>query len=380
MAIGVGSVLLERGSELAGLTAVVDSARRGSGRLAVIQGEAGIGKTALLQVACEYARATQMTVLRARGGELEGEFAWGVVRQLFDPLLASSDDRSQDLLSEAAVLARPAVGLQTSPAAGVAVSFSTLHGLYWLTVNVAQRTPTLIAVDDAHWADRPSLRFLVHLAARLAGLPVTCLVVTRPVGTEPSADTELLARLARGDGAELFRPAALSDQSSAELVRGYLSPEADEDYCLACHEMSGGNPFLLRSLIDALAAEGTDPTMAGAARVRRMTLEAVSHSVLVRLAALPPGALKLARAVSVMGAQAQLRHARRLAKLGADEAAVATGALARAGILRVARACWSSCTRWFVRPSIRTFPLPCADGGTRAPRTSWRRREHPPRS
>ena len=334
MAIDVGSVLLERGSELAGLTAVVDSARRGSGRLAVIQGEAGIGKTALLQVACEYARATEMTVLRARGGELEREFAWGVVRQLFDPLLASSDDRGQDLLSEAAVLARPAVGLQTSAAAGVAVSFSTLHGLYWLTVNVAQRTPTLIAVDDAHWADRPSLRFLVHLAARLAGLPVTCLVVTRPVGTEPSTDTELLARLARGDGAELFRPAALSDQASAELVRGYLSPEADEDYCLACHEMSGGNPFLLRSLIDALAAEGTDPTMAGAARVRRMTPEAVSHSVLVRLAALPPGALKLARAVSAMGAQAQLRHARRLAKLGADEAAVATGALARAGILR----------------------------------------------
>ncbi len=334
MAIDAGSVLLERGSELAGLTAVVDSARRGSGRLAVIQGEAGIGKTALLQEACEYARATEMTVLRARGGELEREFAWGVVRQLFDPLLASSDDRSEDLLAEAAVLARPAVGLQTSAAAEVAVSFSTLHGLYWLTVNVAQRTPALIAVDDAHWADRPSLRFLVHLAARLAGLPVACLVVTRPVGTEPSADAELLARLAREGGAELFRPAALSDQASAELVREYLSPDADDDYCLACHEMSGGNPFLLRSLIDALAAEGTNPTIDGAARVRRMTPEAVSHSVLVRLAALPPGALKLARAVSVMGAQAQLRHARRLAKLGADEAAMATGALARSGILR----------------------------------------------
>ena len=331
MAIDTGSVLLERGSELAGLTALVDSARRGSGRLAVIQGEAGIGKTALLQATCEYARATEMAVLRARGGELEREFAWGVVRQLFDPLLRSSGDCREDLLSEAAMLARPAVGLQTTAAAEDAVSFSTLHGLYWLSVNVCQRTPALIAVDDAHWADRPSLRFLVHLAARLGGLPVACLVVTRPVGSEPSANAELLARLAREPDAELFLPAALSYQASAELVRGYLAPE---DYCLACHEMSGGNPFLLRSLIDALAAEGPDPTMAGAARVRRMTPEAVSHSVLVRLAVLPPGALKLARAVSVMGAQAQPRRARRLAELGADEAAEATGALARGGILR----------------------------------------------
>src|SRR2546425_631610 len=51
-------------------------------------------------------------------------------------------------------------------------AFALMHGLYWLTANLADRTPLLIAVDDAHWVDGPTLRFLHYLAQRLAGLPV----------------------------------------------------------------------------------------------------------------------------------------------------------------------------------------------------------------
>jgi predicted ATPase len=56
-------------------------------------------------------------------------------------------------------------------------SFAVLHGLHWLTVSIAQRTPVLLTVDDLHWADQPSLRFIGHLVRRLEGLPVA-LVLT----------------------------------------------------------------------------------------------------------------------------------------------------------------------------------------------------------
>ena len=57
-----------------------------------------------------------------------------------------------------------------------------LHGLYWLAANFASRTPTLVVVDDVHWADEPSLRWLLYLARRLEGLPLLLLVGTRPPG------------------------------------------------------------------------------------------------------------------------------------------------------------------------------------------------------
>ena len=55
-----------------------------------------------------------------------------------------------------------------------------LHGLYWLAANFASRTPTLLVVDDLHWADEPSLRWLHYLARRLEGLPLLLLTGTRP--------------------------------------------------------------------------------------------------------------------------------------------------------------------------------------------------------
>jgi predicted ATPase len=70
-----------------------------------------------------------------------------------------------------------------------------LHGLYWLMVNMTNEAPLLVAVDDLHWADRPSLRFVVYFASRLEGLPVLLLATIRPVGPEPAGDTDLLARL-----------------------------------------------------------------------------------------------------------------------------------------------------------------------------------------
>src|SRR3954469_14189078 len=82
-----GPILLEREAELAALHAYVDAAAAGAGRLVAIEGRAGIGKTRLLGEARAIAAEAGLTVIHARAAELEHEFAYGVVRQLFDAVL-----------------------------------------------------------------------------------------------------------------------------------------------------------------------------------------------------------------------------------------------------------------------------------------------------
>ena len=154
-----GASLLEREAQVAALEALAGAARSGGGRFAVIEGSAGIGKTRLLAEAREIAGTAEMRVLAARGGELEGEFAYGIVRQLFEPLLASaSPDLRAELLSGPAALVEPLFG--APPAASQDApppegAFPILHGLYWLAANVAFHQPSLLAIDDLHWADTP---------------------------------------------------------------------------------------------------------------------------------------------------------------------------------------------------------------------------------
>jgi predicted ATPase len=104
----------------------------------------------------------------------------------------------------------------------------------------------VLAVDDAHWADAASLRFLHHLSRRLGELPVLLAVAVRT--SEPAAAGELLARLRATAGTQVMRLSALSDDATARLVRTLVSAAAASEFCAACRTATGGNPFLLREL------------------------------------------------------------------------------------------------------------------------------------
>ena len=116
-----------------------------------------------------------------------------------------------------------------------------------MTSNVAEDTPTLLAVDDAHWADEASLRYLTFLLPRLEDLPVLLVVAGRP--GEPGSEPELLAQLAADPAARVLRPGALSADAVAEMVREAFASGADEAFCAACREATGGNPFMLSELL-----------------------------------------------------------------------------------------------------------------------------------
>src|SRR6187551_737116 len=123
--------LLERERELAELQELVESACGGSGRFAAIEAAAGLGKTRLLQAVREGGHAAGMRVLAARATELERDFPFALVRQLFEPQLVSLDASAREALFEgAAGAARGALGIAGhGPPAD---AFAVLHGLYWL--------------------------------------------------------------------------------------------------------------------------------------------------------------------------------------------------------------------------------------------------------
>src|SRR5215468_2002865 len=179
VAFARGGALLERERELEALRDGVDRACAGEGTLLLIEGHAGAGKTVLAREARAVAERARMMPLEASGSELEQSFAFGVVRQLLEPVI-SKDPGQADLFAgaagPAARLFEPGERRPLDAAAG----FAALHSLYWLVVNIADQAPVLVLVDDCQWADRDSLRFLAYLAQRKGGFPVRLRLPGRP--------------------------------------------------------------------------------------------------------------------------------------------------------------------------------------------------------
>jgi class 3 adenylate cyclase/DNA-binding CsgD family transcriptional regulator/tetratricopeptide (TPR) repeat protein len=327
--------LLEREAEVAALHAVVEAAQAGAGRVVAIEGRAGMGKTRLVAAARALSDAAGHEVLVARGAEMEQEFAYNVVRQLFEPLLASltPEERAELMSGTAALAGRLFDEAELTGSASGDVSFAVLHGLYWLAANAAARGSTVLVVDDLHWADAASLRWLTYLGRRLEGLPLLVVAGLRP--PEQAQETELLTELISDPATLVIRPGPLGDPSIASLAWETFDVEPEEPFVAACLEASGGNPLFVRALLDALRSEGCEPIAANAARVREIGPEPVTRAVALRLSRLPAEARELAVAAAVLGDGCHLRDAAMLAELDSDLASLAATALARADLMRV---------------------------------------------
>jgi DNA-binding CsgD family transcriptional regulator len=326
-------LLLERERDLASLEALISGVAAGGAQVALIEGSAGIGKSLLLSALEASAAAQGFHVLAGRASVLEREFTFGTVRQLFDPLLADPAVHDR-LLAGAAAGAGPVFAAFEEAAGGQAVdaSFAALHGLYWLAANVAAES-TLVSIDDLHWCDVPSLRFLAYLARRLEGLPIVLVGTLRPA--ELGGSEALVDEIARAPSAVCVRPDPLSEAAVAELVQGRLGAVPAEAFVVACHAATGGNPLLLDQLLASLVADGVEPEADQVSVVRNIGPRAVSRTVLGRLGRLPGEAVDVARAVAVLGDRAELPATAALA--GLTEAAVGEAAdgLVGADILRL---------------------------------------------
>jgi DNA-binding CsgD family transcriptional regulator len=352
--------LLERDRELAVLQEAVTAARTANGRLAVVEGSAGIGKSSLLAESRALAGAEGMRILSARAGEHEAEFAFGVVRQLFEQLLinASADQRAE-LLAGAAALVEPLFGVAApQQPSGLADSpFAIQHGLYWLAANIAYLQPTCLIVDDLHWADVPSLQWLGYLARRLDGLPLAVIAATRP--PEQGHDPALLDELLADPAALIIQPAPLTLPAITQLTRARLALEPGEAFCAAAAVATGGNPLFVGALLDAIAQERLEPTDANAKAALGLGPRAISRAVSVRLSRLPPDSIAIARAAAILGDGSALPHAAELAELDLVVAGQAATRLVGVDLFRGADPIE------FFHPVVRSAVYDTIDAGAR---------------
>jgi DNA-binding CsgD family transcriptional regulator len=352
-------VLLERTSVLAAVDSALESCGRGAGRLIVVEGPAGIGKTSVLAAARSHAAAAGMDVLHARASELERTFSYGVVRQLFEPLLRQADDAARRRLLEGVAIhaARLFDPDQVDRAASTEnEAFALMHGLYWLALNVAEMRPVVIAIDDLQWTDAASLRWLCYLARRLETVSVCALVTLRAGEDEDPALADLLA----DPVTSIVRPAPLTASAVAELIHAGLGADAEEAFCLACHRASGGNPLLVHELVRTFEAEGLSPGADSIEVVERVAPEAVSRSVKVRLSRLPTEAASVAHAIAVLGDGADGLHVAQLAEVDSRALSAAAAALARVDLIHRDE------PLRFVHPVVRNAVYESIPGGERS--------------
>jgi DNA-binding CsgD family transcriptional regulator len=337
--------LVERELELETVERLLAGAGAGSGGGLVFEGPAGIGKSSLL-AATRTTAGSELRVLSARGGELERELPFGIVRQLLEPIVVACDAEEREaLLAGAAALAKPVL-FAADPESGAEPSFSVFHGLYWLTSNLADTQPLLITVDDAHLADVASLRWLIYLARRLEGVPLALVLAART--GDPDTVQELLDELLVIPEVTVFQPAGLTEEATGMLAAQLLATAPDSSFVAACRQATGGNPFLLLELFGELKRRGIGPSRENAALTEQLSSQGVDRAVRARLRRLPEECTALARAVAVLGDQVDPTLAAQLAGLDNEEASAAADALAEAVIFEHGR------LLGFVHPLVRS--------------------------
>lgn len=287
--------LVERDREVALLTDALDRVLEGRGSLVVVAGPSGIGRSRLLVEAEELAEARDAEVLRGTGSEDESGMAFGLVLQLFErALLRRPDDDRDRLLVGAAARCRAL--FEHGPAAGEDIH-AVVHGLYWLAVNLAERRPLTLVVDDAHLADEPSLLFLGYLAGRLDELPIGVIVGAR---TDEASGRSLLEHLRRRTPV-LIEPAPLTEDGIGAVVRHRTDADASPRFLSACHRTTGGNPLLVDLLLTQVLARGDACDERTAAHLDQLAPTEVLATIDRQLTELDPIARRLAGVLATLG-------------------------------------------------------------------------------
>ncbi len=336
----ISHALLERESETEVIGEQLDRAVSGNGSLLVVEGPAGIGKTTLLRKAMDMGRERGMRVVYGRGGVLEQQIEYGVVRQMLEKALVGADEAQREaLLAGPAASAAAVLGFADPPAdagPGRDPSENILHGLYWLMANLAESGPILAVFDDAHWGDGASLVASGYLSRRVEGHPIALMAGVRD--DEPESLARTLSPVFLDAGAVMLRPKPLTDEAISEILSdsfpgGEPSPELIDAFL----EASGGNPFFVTELVNELSESHASLEELSPGQVFTAGPMAVKRSLLMRLGALGDDSRRLAQALAVLGGEGELRHASVIAGLEPEAGAKAADKLAAAGILEGGR-------------------------------------------
>jgi DNA-binding CsgD family transcriptional regulator len=268
-----GELLLERELELGAVEALLADVRAGRGGRLLIEGPAGIGKSTLLAAVCLRAERAGLLCLRAAASEVARNVAFGVAADLL--AAASHPD------------ARHQTDATTSLEEGVRA-----------ILDLSEESGLLLAVDDVQWADAASVRWLELLASRAASSSLAVAVTVRSGEEELEA---ALSDLLDDRGAVVVRPAPLSERAAAQLLDARVGRALDGELARVCHAETAGNPYLLRSLGDALRQFGLPTGADVAPRIQELGSRVLTRGLMRRLDGLDRAARALVEAVAVVG-------------------------------------------------------------------------------
>ena len=312
--------MLEREGVLAAIALVLERARSGQGQALFVIGEAGLGKTSVLERAREGASGFQVGV--GRGQAMEATLHFGIVSEALRGIGAGTP---LDVPRNAG-----AAGLD----ARAAYFYSTLRRLE------ARKQPALILLDDLHWADADSLSLVSFLSHRLESVPVALIATLRPW---PRAALDLARHLAQHGQAQLEQLMPLSPEAATVLLREYVGSTVTVEAAGRAWSASGGNPLLLEEVGRGLR-QGHDMTYLA---------EGGAEAALLLSRIAGPGAdLRYAHAASVFGIEFRPLLAAVVAGLADREATEALDVLVEAGLVRPGQAGWAQFTHPLFRQAL----------------------------
>ena len=310
--------MFEREGVLAAIALVLERARAGQGQALFVIGEAGLGKTSVLELARDQANG--FAVGMGRGQAMEATLHFGIVSEALrgigagTPLDVPKGTASRGLDARAAYF------------------YATLRHLE------RRSAPALILLDDLHWADPDSLALVSFLSHRLASLQVALVATLRPW---PKPALDLARHLAQQGHAQLELLMPLSAPAAAALLAEQMGTQPPDETSGRAWAASGGNPLFLEQIarhlkegrsLDELDERGNEATI-----------------LLARIFPHPGSDRRYAHAASVFGIEFRPALAARVAGLEDGEATEALAALVDTGLVRPGQAGWAQ----FAHPLFR---------------------------
>jgi DNA-binding CsgD family transcriptional regulator len=341
-------MLVDRDFELDVADRALAEACGGTGSLVVIRGSLGMGKSELLRAFSQRARDAGFRVLRANGAVQEQDLPYGVVRQLFEFVLATASQEIRQVWEQGAdnlleLWGEPAPG--SAPEFPIPVNESALHGLSKLAVNMSAEQPLLLLVDCLQWTDTLSLRWLNHMSKRLATLPIA--VVVTIMDGDPCSEQPLVREI--GDAATAtLRLGRLSLAGVRALLDDEFGEVADGAFLQECLRISEGNPLLLTAIVHDMKAAGLRPLATEVESVRSLQLSGLHERVLSCLNSQPAEVRGLVEAAAVLDQDVDDDVVARVAALDRVQYGDAVRVLRRVGLLT------SQSPPGFVHPAVRS--------------------------
>ncbi|MEV5775519.1 AAA family ATPase [Streptomyces antimycoticus] len=335
---GLPGALVGRAAELAALTAHAEAARNGRSGLVVLSGPAGIGKTSLLRAFLDSDVCRKMTVLHGTCGEVVAGAGYSGVRALFGGLgLAAGEAQDSPLLRGSARRALPALSPhpgEEGPSTAASV-YPVLHGLYWLAANLMTQGPLVLVLDDVHWCDERSLRWIDFLLRRADELPLLVVLAQR-TEEEPVAPAALADILAQ-PRSSVIRLDPLTDFEVAEMARQVFAAPVAHAFAGRAAAVCGGNPLTVTRLLRELRTKGVSPDESGLREIAEVGQYVVALSVRALFDARPGWVRDVATAIAVLGEE-DVEHIGALAGVPAARVAEAVELLRGAEVMAPDRA------------------------------------------